>query len=139
MHGFPGYDITAKMPSVVDVLDGRGNTGAVRVNVVPGSIWRYSGGGYTVAQLSPTSQENRSRNTWRLRSRSDRHDAQHVRQPLPAARAAETASGYLANTSPVSAKEWHVYPEMAAAGLWTTATDLALFALEIQQSHARQI
>ena len=46
VHGFPGYDVTARMPSVVEVLDGNGNTAPVRVNVVPGSIYRYSGGGY---------------------------------------------------------------------------------------------
>ena len=50
VHGFPGYDVNERMPSVVQVLDGAGNTAAVRVNVVPGSISRYSGGGYTVMQ-----------------------------------------------------------------------------------------
>ena len=45
VHGFPGYDVTEKMPSVVEVLDGKGNTEAVRVNVVPGNLARYSGGG----------------------------------------------------------------------------------------------
>jgi hypothetical protein len=29
---------------------------------------------------------------------------------------------------------WHIYPEMAAAGLWTTASDLAQFAIAIRRS-----
>jgi hypothetical protein len=56
-------------------------------------------------------------------------------QPLPPDRAAETASGYYADRAAVSG-QWHVYPEMAAAGLWTTATDLARFAIDVQQSLA---
>lgn len=51
-------------------------------------------------------------------------------QPLPPARAAMTAGGAYADGKPVHGK-WHVYPEMAAAGLWTTPTDLAKFAIEI--------
>src|SRR5438093_6393650 len=48
--GFPGYELTERMPSVPEVIDGRGNTAPVRVDAVPGSIWRYSGGGYVVMQ-----------------------------------------------------------------------------------------
>jgi hypothetical protein len=54
-------------------------------------------------------------------------------QPLPADRAALTATGHYADRSAVPGK-WHVYPEMAAAGLWTTATDLATFAIETRHS-----
>ena len=137
VHGFPGYDIKEPMPSTAQVLDGAGNTAPVRVNVVPGSLWRYSGGGFTVMQLlvgdvtgKPFHQYMRdavlgpagmSRSTYE--------------QPLPPERAAETASGYYADRTAVSGK-WHVYPEMAAAGLWTTPTDLARFAVEVQQALA---
>jgi predicted transcriptional regulator YdeE len=54
-------------------------------------------------------------------------------QPLPAKRAAMTAGGAYEDGKPVHGK-WHVYPEMAAAGLWTTPTDLARFAIEIALS-----
>ena len=56
-------------------------------------------------------------------------------QPLPPNRASETAVGYY-STGKSDSGRWHVYPEMAAAGLWTTPTDLARFAIEVQQSLA---
>jgi CubicO group peptidase (beta-lactamase class C family) len=137
VHGFPGYDVTERMPSVVEVLDGKGNTDAVRVNVVPWSTTRYSGGGYTVMQLlvadvtgKPFDQYMKEAVLVPLGMTSSTYQ-----QPLPPDRAALTASGHYADRSPVSGK-WHVYPEMAAAGLWTTATDLATFAIETQQSLA---
>ena len=137
VHGFPGYDIKAAIPSTVQVLDGAGNTAPVRVDVVPGSLGRYSGGGYTVMQLLVTDVTGNPFPQYMSEavlgpigmSRST------FQQPLPADRALQTASGYLADRSAVSGK-WHVYPEMAAAGLWTTPTDLARFAIEIQQSLA---
>lgn len=137
VHGFPGYDVTERMPSVAQVLDGTGNTAPVRVNVVPGSISRYSGGGYTVMQQLVADVSGKAFPDYMRdavlgpigMSRST------YQQPLPPDRAAETASGYDADRSPVSGK-WHVYPEMAAAGLWTTASDLARFAIEVQQSLA---
>lgn len=137
VHGFPGYAVGAAVPSVPDVLDGRGNTGAVRVNVLPGSIWRYSGGGYTVMQQLvvdvsgvpfPTHLRDRV-----LQPLGMEHSS--FEQPLPAARAAQTASGHLLNRQPVPGR-WHVYPEMAAAGLWTTPTDLARYAIGVQQMFA---
>jgi CubicO group peptidase (beta-lactamase class C family) len=52
VHGFPGYTADTKIPSVVQILDraAPANTSPVRVDFVPGSRWRYSGGGYTVMQ-----------------------------------------------------------------------------------------
>ena len=57
VSGFPGYSADAAVPALVQVLDGQkpANTAAIRADVVPGTIWRYSGGGYTVdaAALAP--------------------------------------------------------------------------------------
>jgi CubicO group peptidase (beta-lactamase class C family) len=54
-------------------------------------------------------------------------------QPLPEHLVSAAASGYRASGEPVP-KKYHTYPEMAAAGLWTTASDLARFVIEIQES-----
>ena len=53
-------------------------------------------------------------------------------QPLPPARYGDAATAYQSSGIPVEGG-WHVYPEMTAAGLWTTPTDLARLALAVQQ------
>jgi len=58
-------------------------------------------------------------------------------QPLPASRFAQAASGHNSRGRPVPSK-WHVYPELAAAGLWTTAPDLARYLIAIQKAYAGQ-
>jgi CubicO group peptidase (beta-lactamase class C family) len=137
VHGFPGYDVTERLPSTVQVLDGAGNTPAVRVDVVPGSLSRYSGGGFTVTQQLVCDVTGKPFADYMGESvlKPIGMTRSTYQQPLPADRAAETASGHAADRTAVPGK-WHVYPEMAAAGLWTTATDLAKFAVEIQQSLA---
>lgn len=118
VHGFPGYDINERMPSVVQVLDGAGNTAAVRVNVVPGSISRYSGGGYTVMQQLVSDVTGKSFPEYVSEAvlAPLGMSSSTYRQPIPHDRAPETASGHYADRSVVPGK-WHVYPEMAAAGL----------------------
>ncbi|MGN7888365.1 serine hydrolase domain-containing protein [Dyadobacter sp. 22481] len=139
VHGFPGYAVGSKIPSVVQILDGTApaNTPPVRVDFVPGSRWRYSGGGYTAMQqlmvdvtgagfpefmqrnvLSPLGMKNST-----------------YQQPLPPELAKLTATGHYNNRSLVEGR-WHIYPEMAAAGLWTTPSDLARFAISIQNAYA---
>ena len=56
-------------------------------------------------------------------------------QPLPKDWQQRAATGHRPKGEPVKGK-WHTYPEMAAAGLWTTPSDLARFAIEIQKSRA---
>ena len=137
VHGFPGYDVGQTVPSVPDVLDGKGNTPPVRVNLVPGTTWRYSGGGYTVMQLLTSDLTGKSfpdymrENVLLPLGMTNSTYA----QPLPADWAARTATGYYADRREVAGR-WHVYPEMAAAGLWTTPTDLARYAIGVQQALA---
>jgi CubicO group peptidase (beta-lactamase class C family) len=56
-------------------------------------------------------------------------------QPLPEARRAQAARAH-DGKGMRRGDPWHVYPEQAAAGLWTTPTDLAKFAIEVQLATA---
>jgi len=129
--------VDALKPSVVQVLNGErpANTEPVRVDTVPGTKSRYSGGGVTIEQLLMTDVTGKSFPDLMRETVLDRigmSDSSYE-QPLPANRAASTAGGAYGDGKPVHGK-WHVYPEMAAAGLWTTPTDLAKFAIEIALS-----
>ena len=135
VHGFPGYDVDKKVPTTVQVLDGEKpdvNTAPIRVDFVPGTKWRYSGGGVTIEQLVMTDVAGKPFPTLMkelILDKAGMTDSTYE-QPLPKAWQARTATGTYGDGKSVHGK-WHVYPEMAAAGLWTTPTDLAKFAIEI--------
>jgi len=139
VHGFPGYAITDKLPTLQQVLDGAApaNTAPVRVDLEPGTQFRYSGGGTTITQLALTEIEKKpypeiARETV-LKPLNMTNST--YSQPLPADWRPKAATGYRSNGKEVEGKI-HIYPEMAAAGLWTTPTDLAKFAIEMQLSLA---
>jgi len=52
VQGVPGYASDEPIPTVLQILKGEkpANTDPIRVDVVPGTIWRYSGGGYVILQ-----------------------------------------------------------------------------------------
>ena len=132
VHGFPGYARSAEIPDAVAVLDGLGNTAPVRTDTTPGALWRYSGGGYTVVQLllsDVTGQSFADLMRERVLDPAGMTSSTY-QQPLPEARWGEAATAYRDDGRPVE-EGWHVYPEQAAAGLWTTPTDLARWGLAI--------
>ena len=139
VHGFPGYAADATPPTLAQVLDGLkpANTAPIRVDLKPGSKWRYSGGGYTVMQQMVIDVTGRPFPAFMAETvlQPLGMTASTYEQPLPKDRAASSATGHHPNGKAIEGK-WHVYPEMAAAGLWTTASDLARFAIGIQQSLA---
>ncbi|MDJ0840108.1 MAG: serine hydrolase [Acidobacteriota bacterium] len=137
VHGFPGYAPGVKVPTTVQVLDGNGptNTAPIRVNKLPGEGYRYSGGGYTVAQLLMTDVSGQSFPQLmqeRVLGPLGMGRSTYL-NPLPPALLKNAAAGILPDRSAVVGKR-HTYPEMAAAGLWTTAEDLAAFAIEVQMA-----
>src|SRR6266481_5784790 len=137
VHGFPGYDIDEKVPTLVQIFNGEkpANTAPIRVDFVPGSDERYSGGGITIEQqlmMDVSGKQFPALMEETVLDKIGMSDSSYE-QPLRAARAAYTAGGAYGDGKPVHGK-WHVYPEMAAAGLWTTPADLAKFAIEIALS-----
>ena len=137
VHGFPGYAVGKPVPTLVQILDGAkpANTAPIRVETIPGSQWRYSGGGYTVMQLllidvtdKPIAQFMQQAVLKPLGMEASTYE-----QPLPRDLISSAATGYYANGKEVDGR-WHIYPEMAAAGLWTTASDLARLAIGIQKA-----
>jgi hypothetical protein len=56
-------------------------------------------------------------------------------QPLPPEMQGNAAAAHTSNGEMIEGK-WHSYPEMAAAGLWTTPSDLLAYAMEVQNSYA---
>jgi CubicO group peptidase (beta-lactamase class C family) len=136
--GFPGYASGRPVPTVPQLLDGTtpANTGAVRNDTIPGVRWLYSGGGITIAQLLATDVTGESFPA--LMKRLVLEPAGMTRStfenPLPAARHPEAASGHERIDTPVPGR-FHTYPEMAAAGLWTTAPELARWALAVTRAY----
>jgi CubicO group peptidase (beta-lactamase class C family) len=137
VHGFPGYATDAPVPSLVQVLNGEkpANTPAIRTEAAPAAKWNYSGGGYTIMQqmLIDETKEPFAKllHDTVLAPIGMTHST--YQQPLPAEMRASAATPYEADGKPVAGGA-HTYPELAAAGLWTTPTDLARFCIEIQRS-----
>ena len=139
VHGFSGYELNQPLPSVVQILSGTkpANSPAVQVTTVPGSVYSYSGGGIMVMQLMMMDATGKSfpalMHDLVLGPIGMSHSTYD--QPLPPNLRDGAAHGYKANGEPVPGG-FHVIPEMAAGGLWSTASDLALAAIEVQNEYA---
>ncbi len=139
VHGFRGYAAGEDVPTVQQVLDGEppANSDPVRVMQAPGTAYSYSGGGYTVLQQLLEDVTGRPFADLVQEIVLDRLGMVHstFEQPLPEAYAESAATAHRGNGEMVRGR-WHTYPERAAAGLWTTPSDLACFVIEIQRSRA---
>ena len=139
VHGFPGYPAKHKPLSLEDVLSGRGNTPRLRRIRPCGKQHMYSGGGITLAELAFTRITGTT-----LREAFQKEVAEPLGlrrtgffQPLDEGLAANAAFGFRLAQKEDPAHGYHYYPEHAAAGLWTTPTELVKIGLELSRSYRK--
>src|SRR5207248_2344824 len=139
VHGFSGYSVGSPLPTTLQILDGAkpATSPAVRVDTVPGATYRYSGGGMMILQLMTMDVTGKDfpelMHDLVLHPLGMSHST--FEQPLPRERQLTAAHGYLSNGEGIPGG-WHIVPEMAAGGLCSTPTDLALAAIELQNEYA---
>ncbi len=137
--GFAGYKAGEPLPTEVQILNGEkpANNEAVRVISEPGKQFRYSGGGYVIVQRLLTDVTGQSfpalMNDLVFKPLAISRST--FAQPLPKDLWSDAAQPYDVNGQPVSGG-WFIDPEMSAAGLWTTPSDLARIAIEIEKASA---
>ena len=135
--GFPGYHPGDPLPSVVQILNGEkpSNTGKVLMERPPFTAMKYSGGGVTLVQLVVTDTTGRQFPELMKSLVLDPIGMSNsgFDQPLPPDRERLAARAHSPGGTARDAK-WHVYPELQAAGLWTTPGDLARLAIELQKA-----
>lgn len=134
VHGFDGYKQSQKMPTLDQVLNGEGNSPKIMINTSPGEHTNYSGGGYTVVQKLI---EDLTGKPFEIHMKESVLDPLSMNnstfaQPLPE-KYHQKASAAYNKEGEIIKSLWHNYPEKAAAGLWTTPSDLASYLIEIMQ------
>jgi len=136
---FRGYGPGEHLPNPQQILNGEwpANSAPIRVDIVPGTQYRYSGGGYQIVQQQledvsgepfPDLVSNSVLEPWGM-------TASTFEAPLPDELKVKAASGHRVDGSTIPGG-WHTYPEMGAGGLWSTAPDMARFAIGVMQSYA---
>ncbi|KQC02011.1 serine hydrolase [Pedobacter sp. Hv1] len=135
VHGFPGYEKGDTIPTLVQILNGErpANTGAVRSVFEPGLKYQYSGGGTTIAQLivQDITKKPYDAFMWENVLKPMGMKNSFYTQPPSRDKQKFLAAGYYNDGKAVKGK-YHIYPEQAAAGLWTNPTDLAYYIIETQ-------
>ncbi|PIB31404.1 serine hydrolase [Maribacter sp. 4U21] len=136
--GFQGYNRKSSIPSLVQVLEGSEitNSEPVRVIQTPGESELYSGGGMEVLQLliEDVSGQKFPKLTEKLIFEPLKMKNSSFNYPLPRKLSALTSNGYDSNGKVIDGG-YHIYPEKAAAGLWTTSSDLAKFMIALGKSY----
>ena len=138
VHGFARYRPDLPVPTLFDTLEGRPPAGnvPVRVDFRPGSAWRYSAGGYVVLEqlVADVTREPFGQYVGReVLVPLGMQDSDF--QALAPWREKRTAAGHLPDRQKVPGR-YLEYGQRAAAGLWTTPSDLARLIIGLQETYA---
>jgi CubicO group peptidase (beta-lactamase class C family) len=132
--GFLGYEPGAPLPNLTQILYGvpPANSPPVTVTFEPGSAYHYSGGGYEIAEalMIDATKTPFPELMAELVLKPAGMDHSTFAQPLPADLIGDAAGGHYADGKNLPGG-YHVFPEHAAAGLWSTPTDLAKLLLVV--------
>ena len=137
VHGFAGYHSSDSLPTTLQILNGTkpSNSEAILSATKPNKHFSYSGGGTTITQLiqmdiskMPYDQYMKEKVLSTLGMLNSSYS-----QPLNSSRSKEMATGYNYDGKEINGK-YHIYPEQAAAGLWTTPSELSKYIIETQLS-----
>jgi CubicO group peptidase (beta-lactamase class C family) len=133
IHGFPGYARGDSLPTIPQILDGQkpANTEAVRSFTEPGANVIYSGGGITISQLIVMDVTQQPYDEFMQKNVLDPMGmtGSFFTQPPASSDSTLLSTGYKADGTAVKGK-YHIYPEQAAAGLWTNPSDLSKYIIE---------
>ena len=134
VEGFQGYPQSAEIPTNLEVILGSDKSNTKRVAFSkPVGEWSYSGGGYQIAQAFAEDVSGLPFGQLAQTLVFDPIGMTRSRMTQSFDTAGETALVPVAGverTGPVEGG-WHNYPEIATAGLWTTAADYGQFLVAV--------
>ncbi len=137
VHGFAGYTNKDKIPSLQEILNGKppANSAAIRSQEEPGIRSEYSGGGTTITQqiVLDITHLPYEQYIWTKVLQPLGMTGSSYAQPPSKEKLPLLSTGYSVNGKAVEGN-YHIYPEQAAAGLWTNPTDLSKYIIETQLS-----
>jgi len=137
-HGFTDFYKGDKIPTILESVQGKTpnyNNEEISFTFKPGTSWKYSGGGYTIAMMALEDHLGKSLADLAQEYIFTPLKLQHTTMKQP------NETGFLVNVAKVHDEDGNVIgtgipitPQVSASGLWSTPTDMATFLIEIQKA-----
>jgi CubicO group peptidase (beta-lactamase class C family) len=140
-YGFEGYPPHTMLPDLQQILNGESPANSRKkliVKTVPGTVERYSGGGFLVVQQLIEDIASKSFSSYAdsiiFKPLGMSHTTYaYYPDEIPGM---TIARGHDEKGKIDKKRKYHLYPESAAAGPWTIATDLARLVIEMQKEYS---